>query len=179
MNIDDVVTQLRGYCPFFGGRVAGAADYHNGIATGTAWLEVPAAYVVPLDDDAADNDALNGLRQTVTERIGVVVNWTTIDRRGQTPAGALAAARQQIFAALLNWKPAGANAARGMAYAGGSMLDFDRARLFYQFDFTLETMITDADGWQWPDATLTEIDATSVQPAGTPVAQIDVTLPQS
>ncbi len=179
MNIDDVITQLRANCPLLGPRVAGAADYATGIATGSAWLATPAAYVIPLDDDAGDNDALNGLRQTVTERIGVVVNWATIDRRGQTPAGDLSPARTQIFAALLNWKPAGANAARGMAYAGGSMLDFDRARLFYQFDFTLETMITDADGWQYPDTALTGIDATSTQPTGTPVAQIDVTLPQS
>lgn len=182
MNIDDIITQLRANCPFFGSRVAGAANYAEGIASGTSWMDPPAAYVVPLDDEAGENEALNGLRQELTERIGVVVNWAAVDRRGQAPVAALAIARAQIFGALLNWKPAGANAARGIAYAGGAMLDFDRARLFYQFDFSLQTLITDADGWQWPSGPLLEIDATTTLPdtvlAGSPAPQIDIVLPQ-
>lgn len=184
MNLLSVVTQIQTYCTPLGSRVSGAADFATGLET-VVNMPLPAAFVLPLEDDAQDNEALNGLRQFVTERIGVVLqfdNTVSSDadaRTGFAGIGQVYAMRTALFAAILNWLPPGAMAPRGLAYGGGRMLTFDRARLFWQFEFTLETQITDSDGWQSTSVPLLEIDVTEAEPAGTPAAIVQILLPQS
>jgi hypothetical protein len=89
------------------------------------------------------------------------------DRRGQTTSAQFNPVKWQLFAALLNRRPNSSqdnpgvvlpgdpgadHSARGFSYAGGRLVDFDMARLFYQWDFALEVKLSDADG-TWPPLT--------------------------
>ena len=176
MNLPDIVAQLRAAAPLFGGRVAGAADFATGLET-QVWQDLPAAYVIPLDDEAEPNDAQNAIYQIVNERIGVIVEFENgVDRRGQTVTALYEPTRAGLFAALLNWNPDPTRAPRGFMYAGGHLIQFDRKRLFYQWEFNLPITITEVDGWQ-PDSTpLLEIDANS--DPGNPPFPAKAVLPQ-
>lgn len=164
MKLDAVIAQLRLYAPVFGGRVAGAAEFDRGVRD-QGWMDFPSAYVLPLDEEATENQSLPGLVQTITERVGIIIALNAIDdRRGQAPATTYEEMRAAIFSAVLNWRPDPNSQARGYAYGGGQLRDFDRGRLFYQFEFIIETMITDDDGWQPPSEPLTEIDLVGTDP---------------
>ena len=159
MNLDLVIQQLRLNAPMFQGRVAGAADFEKSLATEVAML-LPAAYVIPLAEDADANTLSNALNQLVTEHIGVVVEFdNSTDRRGQSVTSLYDATRVQLWASLLNWRVDPIRATRGLESSGARKLDQDRARLFYQWDFSLVITISDADGWQVPVVPLLEIDS--------------------
>lgn len=170
MNLDVVISRLRALAPMFNGNVAGAAEYEQGVQN-QVWLPLPAAYVIPLDDEIVEpNDQLTGIYQVTTERIGVIAVFSNAaavaqgDRRGQTVSDLFNPIKWQLFSALINWRPNSSmenpglvnpgdpgadHSPKGMAYSGGKLLGFDLARLFYQWDFALEIQITDADG-TWP-----------------------------
>ena len=158
--------------------MAGAANFATGLET-QVWLALPAAYVVPLDDEASENDIQNALRQTVTERIGVIVEFdNSPDRRGQGVTLNYQPIRTALFAALLNWHPPPDEAAiRGVEYAGGHLLQFDRGRLFFQWEFSRPVMIDASDGFQIGSEPLLEIDAND--DAGNPPFPTHVVLPQT
>lgn len=167
MNLDFVIAQIRQNCPVLGNRVAGAADYDTGIEA-VANLDLPSAFVVPLMDEAGPNETDAGLWQGVTERIGVVVEFdNTADRRGQGASDQVYPMRTALWRALLNWRPEDAAdgtppdgvlpGPRGMTYAGGRLLGFDRKRLFFQFEFEIEGRISDADGYVVAGDPLTQI----------------------
>lgn len=179
MDIDAVITHLRANVPVLAGRVAGAADFARSLESQVS-LTLPAAYVIPLDEDAEPNPPGSGLRQNVTERIGVVVEFANdADRRGQVAATSRDAMRTALWAALLNWRIDPVRAAQGLFYAGGQLRDFDRARLFYQWDFALEITITQDDGWQEPTAPLAEIDlGLTTEAGGGAGPTIHIPLPQ-
>lgn len=186
MNLTNVIQQLRAYCPSLAGRVAGAADFAAGLES-TVNMELPAAYVIPLDEEAEPNPAGPGLLQHVTERIGVIVEFdNSADRRGQGPAMSYDAMRAEIFAAILNWRPdldesnpSTNREAQGFYYGGGQLREFDRARLFYQWEFCLDTLVTDADGWQVNARPLAELDITLRQDNGAePGATMHIPIPQ-
>ena len=180
MNIENVVAQVKTYVPAFGGRVSGAADFASGLET-VVNMALPAAFVLALEDDATENDTWPGLQQAVTERIGVVIqfdNTTGSDadaRTGFAGIDQVYPMRAAVFSALLSWLPPDqvGRAARGLAYGGGRMLTFDRARLFWQFEFTLETTITDADGFADVGDPLTGALVT-LQPSGDPGPAIPI-----
>lgn len=165
MNLDEIIVQLKTYCPTLGGNIAGAANFAVGIESATN-LPLPSAFVIPLEDEAGENEELPGLRQVIGEKCGVVVCFAndvaagTGDRRGQIPARDVDAMRKEIFGAILNWKPPDASlpATKALQYAGGRLLDFDRARLFWQFDFRLDTLVTDSDGFIPGGPPLTKIE---------------------
>lgn len=158
MNLQAVIEQIKANCPLFGGRVAGAAEF--AASKDQVWMDLPACYVIPLEESAGENTISNALRQLITEQVGVVVEFDNrADRRGQSVAETFEDMKAGIFAAVLNWRLDPQRAARGLEYAGSRLLDFDRARLFYQWDFSLTSLITDKDGWQVPAEPLTLIDA--------------------
>lgn len=129
----------------FGGRVAGAAEYKR--LPENANLVMPAAYVVPLDDDAGEMTSENGYSQIVRDSFAVIVAVSNApDERGQTSAISVAAMRAVLWSALLAWKPDGTHGP--IQYEGGQLLDLDRARLYYQYEFSAATEITEADTWQ-------------------------------
>lgn len=156
MDISLVIDQLRRFCPALGGRVGGAADFENGTETvvtimdpRTGKLAYPSAVVIPLEDEPGGNDLLDGTLQTVVETVGIIAMLdATADRRGQTAASGVEALKYQIFRALHGWNIDPARGARGLYYAGGELLTFDRARLFWMYRMSFEATITDADGFQ-------------------------------
>lgn len=190
MNINLVIPQLRTLATIFNNNIAGAAAYANAVAD-QVFLPLPCAYVVPGDEEAGENGSMTGLRQEVTERIGIIVILQTLnvggveditDRRAQAASAYLHTIRASIFRAVLNWRPdwsadpSTSNDNRGFRYAGGHLLDFDRGRFFYQFDFALDTLITDADGWQQSFDDLIDVQGT-ITNNGTPPIVFDQTLP--
>ena len=91
--------------------------------------------------------------------IGVAVELDAqTDRRGQAPTMLFDGVRTQIFASVLNLEIGECRMVRGTSYAGARYLDLDRARLFYQFEFSLDWQITDADGVQPKSIPLQAID---------------------
>lgn len=182
MNLDAVIQQIRNYCPAFEGRVAGAADFSQGVAD-TSVMNMPAAFVLPLEDAAEipEDTTVPGLWQQVVERIGVVIQVSnSVDRRGQSAVTGIYQIRSQIFRAILNWRPGETTdggpdpdapttedelaTASGFFYAGGQLLSFDRARLFWQFEFALVSAISDADGFRVTGHTLDSIDMSVTHP---------------
>jgi hypothetical protein len=158
MNLDSVITQIRTYCASFGTRVGGAADFAKGIET-TVNMDLPSCYVLPLEDSAGENEFLNGLLQHVNERVAIVIEIdNSSDRRGQGSSDQIEAFKYEIFSAILNWRIDPDRAVRGIQYDSGRLIDFDRARLFWQFEFSLNVTIDDDDGFQVPNVPLTEID---------------------
>lgn len=182
MNLENVAAQAKQYVPALGGRVSGAADFASGLES-TVNLELPAGFVLALEDDAGENENWPGLQQTVTERIGVVVefsNTTGSDadaRTGFAGVNQVEVMKFALYSALLSWIPPDqvGRAARGLSYGGGRLLTFDRSRLFWQFEFTLDTTITDADGFPISGDPLIEVTGT-LQPTGSgaPIV-IDIT----
>jgi len=171
MDISLVIQQLRQYCPALGGRVGRAADFDTGVESviaitdpKTGKFAYPAAVVIPLEDDAADNDLLDGNTQTVTETVGIIVEFdATADRRGQGGVSQAEAMKYALFGALLNWLIDPNRGARGLYYAGGELLSFDRARLFWMYRMSFDATITDADGFIPRGDPLTNVTET-IQP---------------
>lgn len=171
MNISLVISQIRQIAAVFNGNVAGAAEYASGVED-QVWLPMPAAYVIPLEEEASENQSMNGLWQISTESVGIIVLLdNTADRRGQAPVATLDQVKASLFTAILNWRPDSSadnatqpagnpeqdHETRGFRLERGGIIAFDRARLRYQWDFALDVTFTDADGWQPPATPLTEI----------------------
>jgi hypothetical protein len=171
MDISLVIAQLRAYCPALGRRIGGAADFDKGIETVVAIKDpvtgkfaYPVAVVIPLEDEAASNDLMDGVVQVVTETVGIIVEFdATADRRGQAAVSQVEAMKYALFGAVLNWLIDPNRGARGLYYAGGELLDFDRARLFWMFRFSFDATITDADGFVASGDPLTSVIET-IQP---------------
>lgn len=143
--IDAIITALRARATSFGGRIAGAAEYKR--LPEAANLIMPAAYVIPMDEDAGEQISMNGYRQEVRDTFAVVVVLSnTPDERGQTSITSVGSIRSELWASLLAWKPDSSHGP--LIYEGGQLLDLDRARLYYQFEFSAVTEILESDTWQ-------------------------------
>lgn len=57
--------------------------------------------------------------------------------------------RRMLFKALLGWNPD--ERGNPITYEGGTLLDLNRHELIYQFDFTVETELTEDDTRQQDD----------------------------
>jgi hypothetical protein len=161
MDLVGLITQLKANVPVFAGRVAGAAEFSTMMAGELRPEGFPSAYVIPLSMEATDNDTPNALYQVVTERVGIAVEFdNTGDRRGQGVTQLYWPTFLAINAAILNWRGTDPeHTLRGFESAGGSLLSNDRARIFYQYDYTIEWVLTEIDGWPVPYSPLNEIDA--------------------
>jgi hypothetical protein len=146
MDIAAIVTALKARTTAtFASRIAGAAEYKR--LPETANLVMPAAYVIPLDDNAEPQSSENGYSQIVRDSFMVIVAVSnTADERGQAGYTSVAAIRATLWAALLAWNPSATHGP--IQYEGGALLDMDRARLYYQFEFSAATEIVEADTWQ-------------------------------
>lgn len=154
MNLNLVIAQLKAHCPIFAGMVSGSARFKRLDENTT--MTVPAAFVIPLDDNPGERMSLNDVRQPLLESFAVIVALSnTPDERGQAAvSSAHDTVRAQIWAALLGWQPDNLHDQsryRGIEYQGGNLLDLDRARLWYQFDFGAYMEIQPSDGWQAPE----------------------------
>jgi len=172
MKLSLVIAALRARCPMFAGNVAGAAEFKSIPETGK--MKLPAAYVVPTEDVTAEQKSLTDYWQNVTEGFAVVVVLdNTRDERGQAAGyDAVHDVRREIWKALLGWEPD--EDAGPVAYSGGQLLDMDRGRLYYQFEFMLTREITEEDTRQQDDLKAldelktVEIDVDYINPGNGP-----------
>lgn len=145
MQLEVIIQALRERCPTLSTRVAGAAEF-KAVTEATA-LPVPCAFVIPLDDNPAGSGSATGVRQQLEDSFAVIVAVSnTTDERGQKSAHDMHAMRAELWAALLGWRPA--TDYDGIIYEGGNLLTIDRARLWYQFEFSAAMEIGPSDGWQ-------------------------------
>lgn len=142
MKLEPIIQALRLRCPSFVGRVAGAAEW-RGLPEKAA-LPVPAAFVVPLDDNPDDNRSKTGYQQVVRETVAVIVALSNeSDERGQGATVEMHDIRAELWRALLGWEPA--EDYDGLQYEGGQLLAMDRARIWFQFEFSAEMEIGGTD----------------------------------
>lgn len=148
MELEPIIAALRTRCPIFGGRVAGAAQFN--LLPENAALEVPCAFVIPLDDNPGENISMNGVNQALKDSFAVVVAVNNKpDERGQSSVSNIHTIRGLLWKALLGWEPA--EEYDGIAYEGGQVMRLDRARLWYQFEFGASMQIQISDSWLRPD----------------------------
>lgn len=148
MDLTPIVAAVRQRCPTFAQRVAGASEYAAALASTS--LATPYAFVIPLDDNPGPRQSENVQRQSLSDAFAVVVALSNAaDERGQASAAAVHAIRAELWSALLGWPPAAEY--EGVVYEGGSLQNLDRARLWYQFEFSAEMEIGPDDGWQGLD----------------------------
>lgn len=101
MDLAPVVERLRQQCPRFR-QVGGAAEY--GVVA-DALTAAPAAYVIEESSRAAPNELLGIVRQQVEVAVGVYLAVRDARDGGLADLPAL---RQEVWAALAGWLPAGA-----------------------------------------------------------------------
>lgn len=178
MKLNLIIDQLRTYCPAFApvspatrARVAGAADFK--MVPETVALDVPCAFVIPLEDSPEPPQALNAVRQQMVESFAVVVALdNTADERGQASATTLHDLRAQLWKALLGWKPEADY--DGISYEGGSLLQLDRKRMWYRFEFGAPMEIGPSDGWEegmiaaLPKLNTIHVDVDVIEPIASP-----------
>lgn len=151
MNINNIIAALKARCPSFGAsaetrRFAGSAEF-SALAESTK-LDLPAGYVIPLNDEVYEQASSNGYKQEIKERFSVVVVISnTLDERGQTSILAIDGIRAELFRAVLGWSP-DENHDR-IEYEGGALLEMDRARIYYEFEFSSMTELNEEDTYQY------------------------------
>ena len=147
MELEPIIEALRGRVAYFSNRIAGAAQFK--LLPETAQLQVPCAYVITLDDTPGEQLSSNALRQDITDSFAVIVVLSnTADEKGQGSAKSVHQVRSLLWSALLGWSPTADY--DGITYEGGQLLQLDRARMWYQFEFSAVTQIADSHGWQGP-----------------------------
>ena len=161
MQLEPIISALRTRCPIFANKVAGAAQFK--LVPENSTLAVPAAFVIPLDDNPGESRAQHSGRQELSDAFAVVVALdNTVDEKGQGGAASVHAMRAILWAALLGWRPT--LDYNGIAYEGGHLLGLDRARLWYQFEFSAAMEIGPSDGWQETElAALPHFDGANIQ----------------
>jgi len=145
MELEPIIQAVRQRCPSFSSRVAGAIQFQ--VLPDSVALVLPAAYVLPLDDQPGENLAQNSVRQRLKDSFAVVIALSNApDEKGQGAAFTVHGIRTELWAALLGWQPDPRY--EGIEYEGGAVLKIDRARVWYQFEFGAAMEIEPADGWQ-------------------------------
>ena len=141
MNINLIIAALRDRATVFAGRVAGAAEFQAILESSAIPATPPAAWVVPLDDSAEPMNE-TGTILHLTERFGVFVLLdSTADPRGQTARVDVETVRLDLWKTLLGWEPE--TNTYPIQYEGGEVIKLDRARLFYRYEFSMITLVTD------------------------------------
>jgi hypothetical protein len=189
MRIGPIALKLRAAETRFGDYVFGAAE----LATALEYtLKAEAAFVVQLAETASPNVNDNSINQKITERFAVIValdNGTS--EKGKTGLIAydkLYEVRAQILKAILGWQMSGTESL--IEYGGGRIAGLNRAYLWYQFEFSVDTRIDDDDGIdvgadalptfddiyaQWILAPSQKLYDALAGPDGLPKADVDMT----
>ena len=151
MLLSPIILKIRAQETEFGNYIGGSADLANAMEY---TLVKEAAFVIQLAESVTPNNYDNSINQTITERFAVVValdNGTTDkDKLGLIAYDRLELIRSQLFKALLGWQMpctnnAGPKTDGLTSYAGGKVLGINRAWLWYQFEFSIDTDINDDD----------------------------------
>ncbi len=95
--------------PSFAERVAGGLTPYR--VLDQAWMQLPAIYVTPMEDESEADRDMTGYQQLFTERLAVLVVFGNAeavsagDRRGQAAADLIDGVKWGLFKALLHWNP--------------------------------------------------------------------------
>lgn len=157
MQLGPIVLKLRLASTQFENRVFGAAELALALEYG---LKIDTAFIIQLAETASINLMDGGVNQKITERFAVVCGLdngsSDRDKVGLIAYDRLAAIRAEIFSALLGWQIPGTESL--VSYGGGRMAGINRAWLWFQFEFLVETRITDDDGIDVGAAELPDFD---------------------
>jgi len=167
MKLEIIIKALRDRCPVFEGRVAGAAQFK--LLPEKSALDVPCAFVIPLDDSPSELISQTSVIQNIRDSFAVIVAISNSpDERGQKSAFEAHDIRAVLWMALLNWAPS--DEYGPISYEGYTLLQLDRSRLWLQFDFCAHTRIDYSDGWQeiYPDFKGADIDVDVISPIADP-----------
>jgi len=147
MRLSPIVQALRERVPTFANRVFGLADF--AALDGATMPVLPAAFVVPLDEEIRNLSTGTNVRAEIFERFAVIVALAQTDPRGQAAHDSLHDIRAELWGAIVGWRMD--QDAGPFGPDGGEMLDMDRSRFLYQYDFARTIAITsEADGYR-PD----------------------------
>lgn len=135
VTLPDIIERLQGANLSLD--IKGAAD----LASAKSDQLRDTVFVIPLDEAAAANTLINGVRQLVTLGVGVVFALSNRrDRRGQGATDEIHSRREQIRQALLGWQPD--DAADVISYRRGRLLDIQDATVWWQDEYETQYMIT-------------------------------------
>jgi len=145
MKLGKIVLKLRLANTRFGNMIGGAVELTTAI-NNTLTKEM--AFVIPLTEEAGQNEYDNNINQELTERFGVVVairnDVAYADKMGLAAYDALYDVRDDLFRALLGWQLREAESL--IYYRGGKLVGFNGAYLYYQFEFEYTSKIVDIGG---------------------------------
>jgi len=138
MDLDLVIQRLKAMATGLR-QVGGTADLDAAIDGAPA---TPAAYVMPLTDDAQPSATTQVLRQTVLHRFAVVL--VVNNRRDANGAAALSdlkPLRAALKTSLLGWVP-DATTGEAVQYGAGRLLRLDaNGRLWWSDEFVYQTYL--------------------------------------
>lgn len=134
MRIGAVILKLRYDKTSFKNFIGGAAQLQLAIQN---TLITDMAFVIPLLENASENNYSTDINQTITERFGIVValknDVSQSNIEGIIAFERLHDIRSEFFKSLLKWEiPDGESF---ITYRGGKLLDINPAYLWYQFEF--------------------------------------------
>lgn len=174
MNILQIITQIQSIATYFNNNVSGAAEYANAVNNNEKMV-YPSAFVVNTMETAGEIETYGGFIQNCTYHFSVyVVVNASLDRGGLNGMQQLEIAKASLFSAILYWNPDPNNSNRGIYYQGSQLVEFDKARIFYEFKFAYDLIISSANGYQVPSYSLTQIQMK--EPIGNTLTQ-DVNFP--
>ena len=136
MKLSPLIQRIRATCPDFANRVTGHVEFAPPEGPD---IQMPAAYVVPLDDRPGRVVDLNEYGQAVRDAFAVVVAVSVQEGDGHAAVDEMHAHRAALWRALLGWEP---DEDYGwIEYEGGTALLLEPHRLYCQFRFAAETSI--------------------------------------
>ena len=142
MKLAPIVAELRRRCPSFEQRVYGSVEFSS-IETATN-LAMPCAFVLPLGESTGERDSGNEYRQSVEQSVGVVVFVANSpDRTGFDAYDGVEDIKAEILKAIVGWEAN--DESDEIEYDGMSILEFNRARLAVQMEFTWPYDIVDPE----------------------------------
>jgi hypothetical protein len=145
MKLRPIVLILRLANTRFENRIAGAAELAD--ATRNT-LNAEMAFVVQTGETITENTQAIGIDQRMTEVFSVIValknDTTQKDKTGVIAYDTLFDVRSQLFDALLGLELSDEEnlcVLSPVSYAGGSVVDINRAWLWYQFNFSVDVRL--------------------------------------
>ncbi len=122
----------------FGQFIGGAAEIEMAMEN---TLKREMAFVIPLAEDATENDDDNGLQQDITERFGVIAalrnDLADRDKTSIIAYDKVDDVRARLFKALLGWQmtQGAGNTENLIEYRGARIIDVNDGYLWYQYEF--------------------------------------------
>jgi hypothetical protein len=135
MDVSPIIARLQAQMTGQGWvELAGVADLDSAIESVTP--VAPAAYVMPLGEQASESPRLMQQRQTVRQRFGVVIVVSSYqDATGEAANADLSIRRKQVRDALLGYSPSATSTP--CAFASGRLLQFGGGRLWWVDEYSV------------------------------------------